>query len=114
MPINAGDLRHRVEIQENKSLLEPDKNRNEYNEEPPKWETVATRWAAILPLSGSESLAAEQVQGTTNHKVVMRYFKGLSSKKHRLKFRGRLFNISSILNIDEIGEAMELMVTEKV
>ena len=114
MPIDAGKLRHRIEIQENKSLLEPDKNRNEYNEEPPKWESVATRWASVGPLSANESLVAEQVQGFTNHKVVMRYFKGLQAKRHRVKFRERYFNISSILNTDEIGEEMVLMVTEKV
>lgn len=112
--INAGDLRHRIEIQENVAPLSPDGNRNEYNEVPPKWESRGYRWAAFMPLSESEALTAEQVQGFRNSKVVLRYFRGLSAKKHRIRFKGRTFNISSVLTPNEISEAMELVVTEKV
>lgn len=76
------------------------------------WSTFATRWIAIVPLSGAEQLQAMATEGSITHRVRMRYTDGLKPKM-RLTAGGRSFEIMSALERGR-REEHELMVSEVI
>lgn len=76
------------------------------------YSTFATRWIALLPLSGAERIASMQNEGTVTHRVRMRYTPGLKPKM-RLVSDGRTFEIDSVVERGR-REEHELLVTEVV
>ena len=104
--IRAGQLRHSVAIQ---SATE---SRDSYDVDF-AWATVATVRASISPLSGTESIVADQEQATATHKVVMRYWSGLTTS-HRLLWGSRVLEIQSIVDVDERNRRIELLCKEDV
>lgn len=75
------------------------------------WADVATVWASIEPMSDYERFQAQQLQTNTTHKVMIRYYSGLTTK-HRLLFGSRVFNIKGILNLNEENAFMQLKCVE--
>lgn len=108
--MRTGSLRHRIDIQREKSPA----TRSESGEEVPVWQTLVTRYASIEPLSGRELWQARQVRPDVTHKIIMRFF--AMTPKYRLKFGSRIFNVVSVLNPGERarGSAMELICVEEV
>ena len=76
------------------------------------WSTFATRWIAILPLSGNEQMTAMANEGSITHRVRMRYTDGLKPKM-RLISGSRTFEIMSAVERGR-REEHELMVSEVV
>lgn len=76
------------------------------------WADFATRWIAVLPLSGSEQITAMASEGSVTHRVRMRYTPGLKPKM-RLACEGRTFEIMSVVERGR-REEHELMVSEVV
>lgn len=76
------------------------------------WETVATLWASIVALGGRELLSAQAVQSEVTHSVTVRYRAEFSSPKTaaamRLVYGARIFNISSVENVDEQNKVVVL------
>ena len=75
--------------------------------------TIATRWASIVPASGQYFVASEQIRNSTSHKVVMRYYDGLSPRD-RIKYGSRIFNILSVLDENSLKTRHTLLVTEVI
>jgi SPP1 family predicted phage head-tail adaptor len=75
------------------------------------WADVATVWVEIQPLSGSEVLAAGHLEGHVTHKVTLRYISGMTTDM-RLLYGGRVFNVRSVMNVDERNRWTELLVEE--
>lgn len=107
MPLKAGLLPKRVTIQN------PSTARNSFGEEDVTWATFATVWASIEPLRGVEQIQVQQVQGSVSHKITMRWISGLTPKM-RILFKNRIFEIESIVNVQERNEKLELSCVEKV
>ena len=79
----------------------------------------ATVWASIQPMDGRELTEARQVQMSTTHNIVMRYGSDVVPEaKDRVKWvdaRGtRIFNIKSVVNMDERREQLMLKCEERV
>lgn len=105
--MKIGQLRHRLEIQEQRSV------RDEWGNQVSEWFTVATAWAAIEPIRGEEYWAAGAQQGETIHRVTMRYVPGVTPK-HRLLFGNRILEIESTLNLEERSRLLELLCKERL
>ncbi|MBV6343225.1 phage head closure protein, partial [Candidatus Magnetobacterium casense] len=67
-----GSLRHRVELQKKTAT------RDTYGAETETWVTKATVWAAVLPLSEEEYFTGKIEKSEITHKIVLRYYKGLT------------------------------------
>lgn len=90
----------------------PTESTNAIGEPMLTYSTFATRWIALLPLSGSEQINALAAEGSVTHRVRMRYTSGLKPKM-RLVSDGRTFEILSVMERGRRAEH-ELMVVEVV
>lgn len=98
-------------IMDQKATIEtPTEGVNSIGEPTLTYSTFATRWIALLPLSGAERVASLQNEGTVTHRVRMRYTSGLKPKM-RITSEGRTFEIASIVERGR-REEHELLVTE--
>lgn len=103
--MQAGRLRQRVRIQE------PVDAQNGLGEMIRAWSTVATVWAAVEPLRGREFFDAEQVQAEISHRVRLRYRPGVDATM-RVLFGSRVFQIQSVIDVDERRRELQLMCRE--
>lgn len=94
------------------TVQSPTEGTNSIGEPTFTYSTFATRWIALLPLSGAERVASMQNEGTVTHRVRMRYTSGLKPKM-RLVSEGRTFEIDSVVERGR-REEHELLVTEVV
>jgi SPP1 family predicted phage head-tail adaptor len=107
--IKAGSLRHRVELQRNAKTQDP-----VTGEMVSGWTPVATVWAAILPSSGREFVAAAAAQSEVQGKIIIRYRDGVDASMRAVN-RGKYYNILAVLPDAESGrEHLTLMVSEGV
>jgi SPP1 family predicted phage head-tail adaptor len=104
--VNTGQLDTKAVIQQ------PAETRNSLGEFQLTWSDWKTRYIALLPLSGTETINALALEATVTHRVRMRYTDGLKPK-YRIVAEGRTFEIISVL---EKGRRVEheLLVTEVV
>jgi SPP1 family predicted phage head-tail adaptor len=102
----AGDFRCRVKIEQPMELLAR-------GERTVRWETFATGWAKILPLSTRELLVAKQTMATVTHEIRLRYLEGITSR-FRINFGGRLFYLDGPpRNIQERNRELAMMAVEQ-
>ena len=106
----------RVEIQAEQSTATDAADRNLYGEQGPDWQTVATVWASVEPLSGRELWQAQQVVSEVTHRVRLRHnaYPGLTPK-HRFRVGGsRILGIAHCLNLEERNREWECLCAEEV
>ena len=72
------------------------------------WETVGAFWAAVLPLTGKEIIAADAVTAITDVRVIMRYQPGVTAAD-RLKHDGKTFNVVTVINRRSANRELELL-----
>ncbi len=77
------------------------------------WEDVATLWAQITPLRGSETTSGGKISAPSSHRFRVRYSSTVQADM-RLLFDGRTFNIRAIQNTDEKNHMLEVLVEEDV
>lgn len=104
MPINAGELDNRVEVQAKKVT-----GRDASLGQSVSWITDAVRWAKIESVAGREIVTSAKIMSDVTHLITIRFFKALTTT-HRFKMRSRIFNIISITGVDE--SKRELMVVQ--
>jgi SPP1 family predicted phage head-tail adaptor len=108
--LNAGLLRHRVQIQQRSSA------QDSYGQQSMIWTTVATVWALIEPLSSRELLAAQAVQSDTTHQITVRYnavfATAMKAAALRLLYGTRIFNITGSTNWEERNAMIILTASE--
>lgn len=77
---------------------------------------VMTIWAAINPISGREYFNASGERAEVTHKIDVRYCSELADlkPKDRALYGSRVFNIRSVINVEERGRKLLLMCTEHV
>ena len=61
------------------------------------WTDAATVWAAIWPVSASETIQAAQATMTVTHRIRIR-FRSVMKASWRISWAGRYFNIVSIID----------------
>lgn len=90
--MKAGELRHRVTIQEYVA------DRDDFGGEVKIWVDLATVWAAIEPAGGDEGFqtAADQNLARRQTKIRIRQRDGLDQAKLRLVFGERIFDVQAV------------------
>lgn len=77
---------------------------------------VMTTWASVEPISGREYFNASGERAEVTHKIEVQACSELADlkPKDRAVFGSRVFNIKSVINIEERGRKLQLMCTEHV
>jgi SPP1 family predicted phage head-tail adaptor len=103
--MRAGELRHQVVIEQRSSSVDS------FGEQLTTWTTFATIYAAILPVSGRELIAAGVVDAEVSHRIIVRYLAGVTASM-RVLFEGRYFEIKAVLNEAERDRMLTLLCAE--
>jgi len=74
-PLSAGDLRHRVTIQQRGTAVQNPQT----GETVRPWVDVAQVWAAIAPVSVREYVASQAMQSAITTRITIRYRDGLDA-----------------------------------
>ncbi|MCB0190645.1 MAG: phage head closure protein [Anaerolineae bacterium] len=105
--MRAGKLRHRVVIQQNTPTRDTD------GAELESWSTVATVWAAVIPLSGREQFinAEDQTVALSSTRIEMRYRSGLTTRM-RVTWSGHTYDIQRIVEVNTRQRELHLLCEE--
>lgn len=105
--MRAGDLRHEVYLQA------PSKSFDSEGAEVITWTTIATVWAAVVPLTGREYYEAKALNAELTHKVTIRYRRNVQTT-WRVLYGSRALGIVSVADVEERHEQLELLCKEVV
>lgn len=108
--IRAGQLRHRVSFQQQIGT-----SRDTHGQPVPEWETQATVWASIDPLSGRELWVAQQTLATATHKIACRWSSSTTAVMtgtNRAVSGGRTFHGEWCHDVDEENRRIEFVCVE--
>jgi len=75
------------------------------------WSEVIKTRAAIWPVSAGEQVKNQQVENQITHKVRIRYQAGIIPEMH-IVYNSRVFEIISIINVQEENRWLDLICTE--
>ena len=110
MSIQAGRLRHRIQIQRKVPLLDSNGNDQQdpnTGETPYLWELFHECWAAIEPLSAREFIQSQSIQSQVSARIIIRAFDGITAAMRILHAPiGRatvVYNIHGILRDKDSG-----------
>lgn len=103
--LEAGRLRHRVEIQRAHDVQDA------FGEPVKAWNTVATVWAAVEPMTGDERFRSDQETAERPVRILMRHRADVTVK-HRIKFGSRLFDVQSVTDPGFQAAMLELICEE--
>ncbi|HSX49935.1 MAG TPA: phage head closure protein [Cellvibrio sp.] len=67
----------------------------------------------IIPVSGRELLAAQQIKGEVTHRIRCRFRHGLTFAV-RFVYRNRIFDLQAVIDPREVGVMLEIMAKEGV
>lgn len=104
---DAGDLRHRVILQE---IVE---TQNGYGETIKTWRNIGQVFAKLEPTAGMERFRASQMQADVTHAITIRYKTGVVPQMQIAK-GDRTFPILAVVNLEERNHWMELHCKENV
>lgn len=77
------------------------------------WETVKNVWAQIKTQTAREYWQAAQFQNQNEVRFIIRYTKGISPDM-RIVYKERIFEITGIMNDDELNVSMTIFAKELV
>lgn len=75
------------------------------------WATLYQPWAYITPVGTWEKLQGMQLESPITHTIYIRYNDDITVRD-RISFRGRLFNIRSVVDMEEKKIFLELKAEE--
>jgi SPP1 family predicted phage head-tail adaptor len=76
--------------------------------------TVGYRYGSIDPVTGREYFDANRTQSDVTHRIRIRPYTGLTPGGYRFRLGSRVFNIVSVLDLEERQALFEIMCTEEV
>lgn len=107
--MQAGQLRRRVTVQQ------PAQAPDRYGQLADTWADVGTYWAFVRTPTGREAIIAQQFKAELTHVVTMRYLGSAPlGPNMRLAYKGRIFNVLDVLNVDERNRQYDVHCQEVV
>ncbi|HVY20472.1 MAG TPA: phage head closure protein [Bauldia sp.] len=91
---DPGWLRHRVTVESAAGVADG------AGGETVTWDTLATLWAHLAPVSDGEKIVAGHLSGVVTHEVTLRWRDDIAGGM-RIAYRGRTFRILAVYDPDE-------------
>jgi SPP1 family predicted phage head-tail adaptor len=104
--ITPSDLRHRLTLEELNRVADDGGGFTE------SWVAVATVFADLRPISGSERVDADRLTGSVTHDVVLRYRAGVVPAM-RFREGTRIFQIVAVIDVDEQHRWLQCLCEER-
>lgn len=104
--LTIGEMRHRITFQQEVKTSDGHKGFTV------GWQDLVSVWASVEPLSGREYFYSHQIKAELSHRVRIRYRADITVKM-RIKHRGRVLGIESILDKKERREELEILCKEE-
>ena len=106
-PLNTGDFRNRISIEQSKVI------KDELNQViETSWQEVKRAWAMIKTVKGSEYIEASASQSTRIYRFVIPYTTGITELM-RIKMKDRIFDIiEPPMNDDEMYQTLTIIAKE--
>lgn len=76
------------------------------------WDTVATLWASVVPVSAGEAIVAGHFSGVVTHAITFRWRADIAGGM-RVAYRGRTFRILAVHDPDETRRYLVARTTEE-
>jgi SPP1 family predicted phage head-tail adaptor len=105
--MRAGQLRDRVKIKQRVEGLDSFGGSSE------SFTTLATVWARVIPITGTERHAADQPEAVLSHTVTMRYRTGIVPELQLEVENGPTLDVFSVNNVDRRNDELELNCVER-
>jgi SPP1 family predicted phage head-tail adaptor len=105
--IDPGALRHRL------TLEAPVETPDGAGGVTRTYTTVATLWAALVPVAAAGDVQADALAATVTHRILMRARSDLTTR-HRLRQGTRVFRIVALRDADGSGRFVEVQAQERV
>lgn len=74
---------------------------------------IKTVWASVEPTRGREYQEAQRIRPELTYKITTRYHAGITPDMF-IKYKERLFQIVSVINVRERNEMLEIICVEKI
>jgi len=103
--VKAGDLRHRITIQEQTTT------RDTTGAEVVVWVDRTTVWAAVEPLNGRELFAAQALNAEMTTRIRIRYWQGIVPKM-RATWEGHTYDIQYVSEVETRRRELHLICKE--
>ena len=100
------ELRHRLTLEQLERVSDEGGGFTE------TWVEVATLFADLRPVGGSEAVEADRLAGRVSHEVSLRYRPGVQPAM-RFRKGARLFHILSVINVDERNRWLKCLCEER-
>lgn len=107
--IAPGDLNRRCELQRN----EANEQRPDGSPVTPNWVTYDVVWVKLEPFNGRERWEADRQRADVTHRVELRYRSDVRPQ-HRLRRGTRVFEITSVVDVQDAHVKLELLCVETV
>ncbi|MCV0370821.1 phage head closure protein [Filomicrobium sp.] len=104
--VRIGDLRQRVGIERVVRVTDGGGGAEE------EWDMVAEVWAAVMPLTGTERVEADAVNGNVSHEIWMRYRPDVAPDM-RLRLGPRLFDVRAVMDVEERRRFLRCLCEER-
>lgn len=101
-PLNTGDFRHRINIQE------PIGTEDDLGQTEITWQDKKKVWAMVKTTQGREYFAAAATQSENTVRFIIRYITGIDSTM-RIIYKDKVYEIESIINDDELDKTLTIM-----
>ncbi len=76
------------------------------------YQTVATLWAALLPVSARDAVVADAAGSTVTHRITIRAGVEVTTR-HRFRQGARIFSIATIRDRDGQGRFLDIEAEER-
>ena len=105
--MNPGQFKHRIKIFTENETEDDDgfRAKNPVN--------VCEVWCAIKTIRGTEYFASATTQKENFYRFIIRYRSGIDSRM-KIDYKGRIFEIESVLNDDELQKTLTIIAKERV
>ena len=103
----AGQLNQRITIQQDIGTI------GNVGQKVPNWTTLATVWARVRALSGTERFAAQQVLAELSYELTIRHRTDLNETHRVLLSNGTPLDIQAILDPDGRKRELLILCTER-
>ena len=105
--MNVGKLKNLVTIEE---LV---KSKDEAGGRVEEWSEFVKAWCSLRPVSGNEKWYSNERHAEVTHQILTRYIDGLKPTM-RIVAKDRIFNIESVINMDEANKTLLIVAKEEV